>query len=97
VLTTHSVLPPSSRPDLTQSEAVLTLELTERRVDAGMMSCSASRRSYNVSSGCSDAMLDVSDSVSAERLAHCHGREGGRESCVVIGGTAQVEWRWWYR
>jgi hypothetical protein len=45
VLTTHSVLPPSTSPDLNQLVVVFTLEDRLRRAEAGMMSCSARRRS----------------------------------------------------
>jgi hypothetical protein len=45
VLTTHSVLPPMNNPDLSHEVVVLTFEETLRRVEAGIMSCSARMRS----------------------------------------------------
>lgn len=45
VLTTHSVLPPNSRLLLIHDPVVDTLDEMERRADAGIMSCSAARRS----------------------------------------------------
>jgi hypothetical protein len=45
VLTTQSVLPPMSSPDLTHEVAVLYFEARERRVEAGIMSWRAEMRS----------------------------------------------------
>ena len=63
VLTTHSVLPPMLRPFLNHDEIVFAFDETERRVLAGIMSCSADRRSKNVSSGWTEWIEDVSDSA----------------------------------
>jgi hypothetical protein len=45
VLTTQSVLPPNTNPDVSHEVVVDTLEEILRRVEAGIMSCKARRRS----------------------------------------------------
>lgn len=65
MLTTQSVLPPQPRPVDTQLLAVENLLLRLRRIDAGIMSCSAAIRSYSVSSGEREKTEEVSDSVVA--------------------------------
>lgn len=69
VLTTHSVLPPMLRPLLNHDEIVLAFDETERRVLAGIISCSAERRSKNVSSGCTEWTDEVSESAVLPWLA----------------------------
>lgn len=48
---------------MNHDEIVLAFDETERRVLAGIISCSAERRSKNVSSGCAEWTDEVSESV----------------------------------